>query len=70
MLKNLKSLLNAKQTYDIFENKSIPENSDFFESLKKEVLFSKRSKIKNPDHESGFLKILIRKGGRISVLIL
>ncbi len=35
MLKNLKILLNAEQTYDFFINKSIPENSDFFTSLKK-----------------------------------
>lgn len=35
MLKNLKNLLNAEQTYNFFTNKSIPENGDFFISLKK-----------------------------------
>lgn len=35
MLKNLKNLLNAEQTYNFFTNKSIPENGDFFVSLKK-----------------------------------
>lgn len=39
MLKNLKNLLNAKQTYSFFTNKSIPENGDFFTSLKSGFVF-------------------------------
>lgn len=55
MLKNLKNLLNAEQTYENFENKSIPENGDFFISLKMLVPLFRMPKKQKPERKSGFL---------------